>query len=277
MIINPIDPFKVSIKRYIWKNITQIRSFGRRHMGQHVLDNIYLATTQKAGSQWFGAIFRDKRIRNYTNLLVYPQHHYDTNEFHMRFPLGTVIPGLYINYQKYKFIIHKPPKYKTIYIYRDPRDIVVSWYYSVLESHGATTLIEQNRRILKNMSKKDGLIYAIKFLNFKFTDIRSWVEMGNADEHVMIIKFEDITKHVVRNLAYIFEYLGIDIPISVIENVSKDYTKNMMRHRDIMHRKNKSISHYREVASDHRDEFESEHYDLFTASTGNLLSLLNYE
>jgi len=31
--------------------------------------------------------------------------------------------------------IQKPERYRTIYVQRDPRDVIVSWYWSMLETH----------------------------------------------------------------------------------------------------------------------------------------------
>jgi hypothetical protein len=100
----------------------------------HLPQNIYHASVQKTGSHWVKSIFSDPRIRRYTHLHSYPGHRYEWTEFHTRFPKYHFVPGLFISYGSYEEI-RKPEHYKTFYIIRDPRDIVVSGYCSIRVPH----------------------------------------------------------------------------------------------------------------------------------------------
>lgn len=264
------------IRRYarfkFYVNYIPFRLFSRKGK----LENLYFATIQKSGSQWLKAILDDARIREYTKLKSYPQHHYDGNEFHEIFPRYTFIPGVYLSYPIFWKFVNKPENYKVIYVIRDPRNIVVSWYHSVLKTHRALPGVLLMREKLKQLSIEEGLIYGIKHLGYKFAEMRSWIELSHEDDKVLIVKFEDLIENSQENLVTLFEFLEIEIPKKVIENVVKDYTKDKMRERDLEKRENKE-SHYRKQSSDHKGVFKEKHYRLFDEINGNLLEVLDYK
>lgn len=275
MFLNPINPLSHNLRTKM--EVMRARLHALMHPKSSALDNLYIATVQKSGSQWVKSIFNDKRVKRHTGLIVYPQHHYDVNDFHMSFPEGTLVPGLYIGYQNYDLFIKKPERYRTIYIYRDPRDIVVSWYYSILKTHAPIMGINELRKRLSDMSEADGISYAIRFLSYKFSDIRSWVELSTDDDRVLIVKFEDLVADTKSILADMFSFCGIDFPDDVLVSVVNDYSKDRMRKKDLERRSDKSESHYRVIPSSHRDIFTKAHYKLFSEMTGDLLKTLGYE
>ena len=246
------------------------------------LDNVYLATVQKAGSQWIRAVFGDKRVKKYTKLIAYPQHHYDGHQFHTRFPKYTFVPGLYIAYSQYKLFLKKPKNYRTIFVARDPRNLVVSWYRSTLETHRESPQIKQQREQLRNMTVEEGIALGIKILGNKFAEIRTWYELAEReDENVMFIRFEDITKEPFKYFRAIFDFLEIPIPDEELEIILEHYSKENMRKRDLETRKigdaPAKVSHYRKISSNYKDVFNEEHYELFYGMTGDLIDKLNYE
>ena len=255
--------------------------FNRKSTGKSIekssLQNVYLATVQKSGSQWILSIFNDPEITKLTKLKTYPQHHYDGNEFHEIFPENTLIPGLYVSYLSYWLYIKKKEPYKTLYIYRDPRDLIVSWYWSALKSHALSPQIKLIRKRLETMTFKEGILYAIRHHSEKFGQIRSWIELGANDENVLFLRFEDIVKDPLKKFIDIFNFLGISITPDKLQGVLNNYTKEEMRKRDMQKRSSDEISHYRKEKSDFREVFEKEHYQLFYNITGDLVEVLGYD
>lgn len=250
-----------------------VHGMRRRH---GPLDNIYLAGVQKTGSQWLKQIFSDRHIEKLTGMVVYPQHRYDVDEFHTVFPKNAVIPGLYVSYRLYSLFIRKPERYKTIYVIRDPRNIVVSWYYSALKTHPEMAGLSVTRKVLQDMDRASGIAHSIKWLGVKFADMRSWAELGSADDNVMLVRLEDITA-APEALGNIFSFCGLDVSDELLEIVFNTYSKPSMRNRDLANRLDKSESHYRSRESRYQEEFLPEHYELFYNTTGNLVDILGYD
>ncbi len=243
---------------------------------QTKLENIFLCSVQKTGSKWFKKIFSDVRLNKYTNLNVFPQHDYEYTEGFRKFPKYSLVPGLYISYQHY-MLIEKPKNYKTIYIYRDPRNIVVSWFYSMLKTHYPRSGVNEVRERLELMSKEDGLLYSIQFLNEKFSFIRSWIELGKDDPNVYFVRFEEFSEDPLKHFINLLDFCNIEIPLSILKEILNEYSKDEMRKADLKLRKDKSESHYRMEKTNYASEFLDIHYQMFYNSTGNLIEVLGYD
>jgi hypothetical protein len=172
--------------------------------------------------------------------------------------------------------IEKPKNYRTIYVVRDPRDIIVSWYWSMRDTHEDMGKVPQYRSVLKNLSTEDGLHYCIDAFHMKLASMRTWI-LNQTDPNVRIIRFEDMKSNPVDVIEGIIEFSGFDIPQAVIRDTLKDYTKGKMRATDLAKRNTGEESHYRNSGSDHRRLFNDKHYQHFYASTGNLIEILGYK
>ncbi len=262
------------MKTFLRDMKTTARAFALR--GGRTLDNLYFPTVQKSGSQWISAIFSDRRMARITRLVRMPQRNYEYGEHVARFPRGVFVPGLYVSYQTYRYFIEKPEAHKAVYIYRDPRDLVVSDYHSTMKTHAENPVVLDLRRRFAGVPKREALSYFIRF-NDKFSVMRSWVELGREDPDILFLKFEDITSRPLEGIESILRHCGLDYSAAEVSGIVGDYTKDRMRERDLAHRQDKTESHYRFKSSSHRDEFEAEHYQLFREVTGNLIEVLGYE
>jgi hypothetical protein len=171
--------------------------------------------------------------------------------------------------------IKKPNNYKTFYITRDPRDIVVSWYYSMFKTHAPMGKVEKHRNYLQKVDIDEGLTYCIKKLSLKFAFMRTW--FFNNDTNVYICRFEDLVANPIKEFDSILSHCNVDVPQNILEEVLHDYSKNKMREKDLEKRKDKSLSHYRDKPYSYTEIFKEKHYDLFYQLNGNLLELVGYE
>ena len=234
-----------------------------------------MGTVQKTGSQWFKSVLSDARIQAKTGLLTYPQRRYEYTEFKRCFPIGCFVPGLYMSYDLYEEI-EKPESYKTFYVIRDPRDIIVSWYWSMKDTHSLMGKVGKFREALNSRDFKDGLHYCIDAFHMKLACMRSWA-LNFGDPNVLPVYFEDIVTRPQAVIQDILNFAGVEADAMEIAAVTQDYTKSKMRERDLQKRVQGSESHYRSKASRHTDAFEQDHYDHFYRSTGDLVEILGYE
>ncbi|RCL64398.1 MAG: hypothetical protein DBW80_01565 [Bacteroidetes bacterium] len=97
-------------------------------------------------------------------------------------------------------------KFKGIHLIRDPRDIVISGYFSHLKTHplmGWDRLIE-HRKVLKKVSFSEGVIAEIDWLEPYFEDMYNW---NYQNDNILELRFEDVTTQ--DDLTYILDFLQL--------------------------------------------------------------------
>lgn len=235
--------------------------------------NIYHACIQKTGSQWIRKVFKDIRVQKYTGLLCYPQHRYEMGEFKKSFPKYTFVGGLYLPYELYDEIV-KPKSYRTFYVLRDPRNVIISWYYSMLETHKLMGRVDKHRRKLKKMGFEDGISYCIRAQQLKFSFVKSWI--FNNDQDVLIVRFEDLVNNPLKGFKEIFNHCEVDIPEAELSIILNDYRKSKMREKDLEKNKREE-SHYRTLKTDWKEVFTRKHEAIFQEVNGDLVKILGYD
>ncbi len=252
--------------------------------------NIYHCTVPKAASRWLRSILLDPRTYQYSGLegidfyqkIYNPRYGIETRPVHERvytdeIPEGYIVTPLYMGYEGYR-ALQKPPQHRAFFIMRDPRDLVVSWYFSSRYSHAVIGILVDVRPKLESMSVSDGLLYSIDFCAERiFPAMASWVEEAVNDRSVLVLKFEDLTQpnnfHTMKNL---FQHCDINIPTDVIQALLADYSFEKMAGRQ--RGKENIKSHYRKgVAGDWKNYFSDKHLSYYESVVGDLNSVLGYD
>ncbi|MBE9594687.1 MAG: sulfotransferase domain-containing protein [Proteobacteria bacterium] len=252
--------------------------------------NIYHCTVHKTASQWIHKILSDRKIYQYSGLKPY---HYQSclpekvdmrklleRSFDTPFPERTIVSPIYIAFDNYNNI-PKPKTYRSFFVTRDPRDIVVSNYFSRKYSHSLNPRIEPLRQQLRACSGvKEGLLVMINWLeeDGTFQALRSWNKAERKDEGVMLVSYEALVGHdsdkVFEDL---FSHLQIDIPKDVLSELLKDYNFNSLSEgrktgEEDIH------SHYRKgISGDWKNYFDQQVTNEFKRITGDLVYILGYE
>ncbi|WP_202807215.1 sulfotransferase domain-containing protein [Synechocystis sp. PCC 7509] len=244
-------------------------------------DNIYHCCTQKTASQWFKAIFNDPIFYKYTGLEVHPFNQIPNRlqdaAFNEPLPKRTIGTNFYIDYPTY-ISIPKPKSYKSFFVLRDPRDIVISWYFSVRYSHTPNRLVNPVRDELNKLNLEDGLTYSI----YKLKDVglfaaqKSWMEAAKSDSKIKIILYEDLASNNFTCLKDIFKYLDIQMPEDQV-NILYERHKIDNHFQGREQGKEDISSHYRKAsAGDWKNHFNPSTEACFNEATGNLLEVLGY-
>lgn len=247
------------------------------------LDNIYHCCTHKSASQWFKDIFSDPIVTKSSGLLPFTYQTFlperaDRRPIHERnfenlfFPKNTIITPIYSDYTKFK-TINKPDNWRGFFILRDPRDLVVSWYFSVKETHPLMTdNLAKRRKELSSCSKKEGLKISIREMVQEglFVAQRSWIQNSNKNPCVEIYRFEDLFGgNQVGYMNDLMKHLEIYL--------SENELKRLMEKHSFEKKKQES-NHYRKgEKSDWKRHLEQEHLDLLEDLTGGILKLTDYE
>lgn len=252
-----------------------------------MLDNIFHCCVQKTGSQWIKAIFADEKILKQTKLQI---HSYQSampggfdprilseRAFDTPFPSKTIISPLYINYGNYKNI-PKPKNHRAFFIMRDPRDIVVSWYYSVKHSHAPMGQIAEFRKKFEQSDLYEGMKFSVEYLDEFgiFEAILSW-HQSEADPNVLLVKYEDlISDNSKETFAKIFVHCQIKLKDKKLEAFIDKYSFKSMSKREPGQEDKES--HLRKgISGDWENSFSEDLKNCFKQKTGNLLVMTGYE
>ena len=155
----------------------------------------------KTGSQWFWAVIsaacRDLNIK----LLYYALD--GDHESKSKDGLDFVCD---VNAELWRYENSMPRR--SIHVVRDPRDMIVSGYYSHLNSHPTDRWPELDgyRQELQNLDLSDGLIREISFSSQFIKPIQDW---NYNQEGVLELKFESVTTQQFECWFQIFQHLGL--------------------------------------------------------------------
>lgn len=168
--------------------------------------------------------------------------------------------------------------YKGFHVVRDPRDMIVSGYFSHLHSHpvngpwGKRYLID-HRKWLENVSKEKGLSEEIK-RGYALNPMNKWCYN---DPDILEIKFEALTQNPNETFKKIFDHIEINIGKNHLASIIDEFSfKQLSKGRS---KGNEDVnSHFRKgIAGDWKNHFNQEHIDLFKEQWGDLLIKLGYE
>ena len=242
--------------------------------------NIYHCCTQKTASQCFRRIFSDECFYRHTGLLSVPYKRIGLNQANLKrgIPNRCIGVHLYINYSTFANM-KKPQSYKAFFILRDPRDIVISWYYSAKYSHRLISVIPELRGNLERLSFDDGVKYIIdKIADYgTFSAQRSWVSDGVNISNTRVFRYEDFATDNAAFFKDLFNFLDVAIPTAEFENLLKKNSFESLSQGRSQGHENIS-SHYRKgISGDWKQHFNDTTMSHFEDVTGDLLELLGYQ
>jgi hypothetical protein len=165
--------------------------------------NIYHCCVHKTGSQWIRKVFADPEIYRVTGLRTYAygprlddgdrNRSYSDVSFDRPFPARRIVSPLYIPYESF-VELPKPEPWRAFFVLRDPRDVVVSWYFSSKSSHPTNSSrgLQRTREQLATLDEERGMIDSIHRLGAYglFGALRSWAA-ADAPQ-VMLVRYEDL-------------------------------------------------------------------------------------
>ncbi|HWS33784.1 MAG TPA: sulfotransferase domain-containing protein [Actinoplanes sp.] len=236
--------------------------------------NVYHCAVRKTASQWVKSVFSDPIVYRHSGLATYDPRYYGWKDPRV-VPPNRIGLSLYFPYKRFSKM-PKPAAHRAFFIYRDPRDLVVSSYFSTRDSHTPMGDVLEVRSILREKSKKEGMLYLIDHLAKKgmFNAVRSWVD-APPSETVRLVRYEDLTgDHQLDEMDALMRHCGIAVPRPELAELLDRYSFSRMNER----KKAGQVSHYRKGQSgDWRNHFDDDLTEAFQRATGNLMDKLGYD
>ncbi|WP_412063078.1 sulfotransferase domain-containing protein [Rubrivirga sp. IMCC45206] len=210
-----------------------------RHQARY--RNVFHCCVQKTGSQWVKSVLLDPRAFEYSG---YSHYHYRSRrvgdvgdrrraterEIRGPFPERALVSPLYIAYDVYA-AIPKEGETRAFFVMRDPRDLLVSWYFSARKNHvvgpDPTAPLATARAALAALDPEAGLKYAVDYFaeRGRFDALASWADRGAADPDVLLVRYEDFvgpdSQGAFRRL---FDHLDIQIPADTLAALLEAYS-----------------------------------------------------
>lgn len=236
--------------------------------------NVYHCAVRKTASQWVKAVFSDPIVYRHSGLATYDPRYYGWKDPRV-VPPNRIGLSLYFPYKRFSKM-PKPDAHRAFFIYRDPRDLIVSSYFSTRDSHTPMGDVLEVRSILREKSKKEGMLFLIDHLAKKgmFNAVRSWVD-APPSENVRLVRYEDLTgDRQLDEMDALMRHCGITVPRAELTELLDRYSFSRMNDR----KKAGQVSHYRKGQSgDWRNHFDDDLTEAFQRATGNLMDKLGYD
>ena len=160
----------------------------------------------KCASQWTKRIVRDvARRMGLRYRTVYNPAHFGGNL--QKFVDDNKLDILGYNGAEMRYV-KQLENFRGFHVIRDPRDILVSAYFSDLYSHGTQKYpaIGKLREELKGLSQEEGLAREIVFRRPQFERMLEW---NYNQPNVLELRYEDLIKDPFNQFIHIFKFLGL--------------------------------------------------------------------
>ncbi len=182
--------------------------------------NLYHACTQKTASQFFRQLFTSAAVFDHTGMPVVPYtgledaHGVGLNFARITepFPRNSIVAHLYIDKPTFD-AIPKLGSYRACFVMRDPRDIVVSWYFHArspkTENKGAVPLLRARMEGHDFETDMRAIIDEVASWG-TFEAALSWLHAEH-DPRVVVLRYEDLVADNREFIRALFSHMDIDM------------------------------------------------------------------
>ncbi len=254
---------------------------------QSSVENIYHCCVHKTASQWIARILAAPETHQGCGLRTHAYQsqlpggadtrNIDERTFDHPFPRRCIVTPIYIGREAF-LDFPKPAAWRAFVVVRDPRDVVVSWYYSWKHSHPLMGDVSEQRRQLNALNQEAGLCCAIERLRERglFSALASWVRTPLDNSAVALFRYEDLVERPFETFQKLFAHCDIAMPDGTLRALLNAHSFAALtegRPRGV----EDITSHLRKGApGDWRNHFTPAVTAAFQTRTGDLVTQLGY-
>ncbi len=240
---------------------------------------VYHCCTWKSASQWVRHVLSDIAVYRYSGLKpVSFRTERDLEPFMngtLKIENASVVTPVYATYDQ---LLNQfdPNTDRAFFVMRDPRDLIVSRYYSRVSAHPRNSLIDQHRAELKAMSLEDGLRKTMDDSETLFQILQSWARVAE-DASVLLTRYEDLTgDNQESEWQRVLTHCGIDVPETTLRKLLRNYSFERMSGGRKKGEENPEQKYRKGVAGDWKNYFTPIVQEHFDQIAGNLIGELGY-
>jgi len=170
---------------------------------------------------------------------------------------------------------------RGFHVIRDPRDILVSLYFSHKKSHivrdPRAQEILDNREVLNQVSEEEGLAHIMAQSQYWQRVMREIAGWDYERDDFYETRFEHITTAPFEEFKRIFAFIGLDIPDDVLHEIIDANSFNQMKKRFKGEQSQPEANHYRKgKVGDWQNHFTAAIKTRFKTQYADLLIRLGY-
>lgn len=254
------------------------------------MSNLFHCCIQKTASMWFTNFFSDSLMAQKTGMsYISPGKNYFSSKevsfSDLIIPDNSIVGPLYIPYDAFITEAIKR-EYRAFFVYRDPRDYIISDYFSVMNSHSGKEIIAVREMYKKEFGKDvtealKKIIYNFfedKAGSFVYRFVPAWLEAADNNPNIKLFRYEDLfgsSSELFFNS--LLNHLQIDISGDELRVLLEKYRFEIFSGGRSAGDENKNHHYRKGISGDWKNYFDDETKHIFKQKTGSLLQNLGYE
>ena len=119
----------------------------------------------------------------------------------------------------YEVVTGLPHEFKAFHVYRDPRDFIVSAYFSHLHSHPVFGDLVEHRRRLAELPQEDGILLDIDWTERTIGYLGRIARWSFRDPRIVDLRMENLVTNPLNVFTRVFEFIELDVDRDVLADV----------------------------------------------------------